>query len=328
MKLQIFTIIIFLSVVTISMDAQSLVFDGVDDYIEIPQMGTGVLNDFSTPHDFTIEARFQLNTIPTSNGALISKHSAPADGFFLEFPAGTTTLKAGMGYNGNYVASTSSSLTLDVWYHTALVYNQTTNAFKFYIDGVLVNSEVVLPGSYYPETDYAIAIGQSLAWGSNGAITVDFVRIWDVQRTDAELLANKDLEIDCADANLLLQYDFALGNVINANGVVTVDDCSVNSYDGTLFNFDPTVNTTSMNELAIEIVGFPNPTTDYITLQINGVQEQSVLAEVLDINGKKIATHQLEVQNAKIDFSNFASGIYFINIQTKEASQVLRVVKL
>lgn len=328
MRLRIFTTIFLVSVFTILMNAQTLTFDGVDDYIEVPKVGTGILNDFSTPHDFTIEIRFKLNAIPTGNGSLVSKHSEPADGFFMEFPAGTTTLKAGMGYNNNYTTNAGSTLTLDIWYNAAFVYNQTTNAFKFYIDGILINSEIVLPSAYFPETDYAIAIGKSLRWESPTAITIDFFRAWDTQRTTAELFANKDIEVDCGTANLLLQYDFAVGNIVNNNNIVTVDDCVSNSYDGTLFNFDSTVNTNSINESTIEITGFPNPITDYVTLQIEGVQVPSVFAEVFDINGKRLATHQLEVQSARIDFSIYAPGTYFIKVQTNEASEVLRVVKL
>jgi hypothetical protein len=93
----------------------------VNDYVEVPKVGNGILNNFSSPHDFTIEVRFQLNAMPSGNNAtLISKHNTPAKGFFMEFPSGTTKLKVGMGYGANYSTKTTAlSLSLNTWYQAA-----------------------------------------------------------------------------------------------------------------------------------------------------------------------------------------------------------------
>lgn len=325
-----FTLLFTLSIIVSILNAQDLVFDGVDDYVEVPQVGNGVLNDFSSPHDFTIEIRFQLNAVPGNNNAtLVSKHSNPADGFFMEFPSGTTNLNAGMGYNGNYSTNTTASaLSLDTWYQAAFVYNESTNAFKFYIDGVLEGSEVILGGSYYPETDFAIAIGRSLKWDSPGMITVDYFRVWDDQRTDAEIITNKDVEVACSADNLLLQYDFNTGTVVNNAGIVTAADCTPNAYDATLYNFDSSVNTTGILKESINVVVFPNPTTDIVTLKMENINEPTIQATVLDVTGSVLSSFVLNTTLAQIDFSTYPKGIYFIQVQTASNSQIVKIEKL
>ena len=226
---KILLLIIFLTGLNPIANAQTAYrFNGTStSFASITRTGTGVLKDFSTPHDFTLEIRFKFYS--TTRATVVSMHSDPANGFFLEFVPTTTTLMAGMGFNGNFVKQTSSSLVQGTWYTAALVYNRTANSFSYYIDGTLVVPTGTLPSAYFPEKVYAIAIAKSLRWGGPSTIDVDFFRIWTNQQTQTQLTTNRTSEVACNSTNLLLQYRFDY-----PSGSTIMTDCTANLNNGTI----------------------------------------------------------------------------------------------
>ncbi|MFN3589623.1 MAG: LamG-like jellyroll fold domain-containing protein, partial [Spirosomataceae bacterium] len=200
----------------------TITFNGTDNKISVPKNGTGVLNNFNTPHDFTVEIRFKFNGTP--NGTIFSKHGPPADGFFIEMNG--TNIHAGMGYGGNYSTITGSSLSANQYYHAALSYEASSNSFKLYVDGALVGTKVI-EGTYVPNVDDYISIGSSDHWGGYANLTLDYFRIWNVQKNGTDISSNKDIEVECSSPNLVLQYKFDNGTTIN--------DCSPNAHTGIFF---------------------------------------------------------------------------------------------
>ncbi|MCR9099124.1 MAG: LamG domain-containing protein [bacterium] len=204
-------------------------FNGTSEHAVVTPTGTGILNDFSNPHDFTLEIRFRFNDTP--DASIVSKHSSPADGFFMEVVE-DSKISCGMGWNGAYERVISSPVEVATWYTLTFVYDHTDRTFWFYVNGELIGSET-LPGSYYPETEFPIAIATSKNWGGASPIDVDYFRIWDVQRTTTEINSNKGVEVACDATHLLLQYKF---DAPITSCTQVLEDCSPNGNDGIFYN--------------------------------------------------------------------------------------------
>lgn len=59
---------------------------------------------------------------------------------------------------------------------------------------------------------------------------------------------------------------------------------------------------------------YPNPSTDYLNVELNSLEETRCF--VRDINGRTIFQSSI-YKNARLNISNFQSGIYFIELQQK-----------
>lgn len=73
-------------------------------------------------------------------------------------------------------------------------------------------------------------------------------------------------------------------------------------------------NLESNNSLQI----FPNPVSNIVNIKLNGIKEALRLLHLLDVNGSVLKEVESLNSNIEIDLSQFASGIYFIKIQTIE----------
>ncbi|MFK7950739.1 MAG: T9SS type A sorting domain-containing protein, partial [Saprospiraceae bacterium] len=109
---------------------------------------------------------------------------------------------------------------------------------------------------------------------------------------------------------------------------VTVTDPSGNAATATaVVTIEYTVNTTGIEKEAVVISAYPNPAHDMVRLKMSNINEPSVLATLIDVNGKIISTQQLETQDARMDISKLPQGNYFIRIQTKNTVKTVRFVK-
>ena len=85
---------------------------------------------------------------------------------------------------------------------------------------------------------------------------------------------------------------------------------------------------TEEEELNRDIVLFPNPTSGELTLSNNSNQELISIV-ISDVNGRTIKTIDLTDAgvNTQISVENFATGLYFVQINAVEGSIVKRIVK-
>ena len=74
--------------------------------------------------------------------------------------------------------------------------------------------------------------------------------------------------------------------------------------------FDVRPGSANLNELASNITVFPNPTTDFLNVNIEGTKQ------ILDLNGKVLLVSDLNT----IDVSSLNSGIYIIEVEGKKIS--------
>ena len=118
------------------------------------------------------------------------------------------------------------------WHHIAVTYDGTT--VKLYVDGNLDASgtptlNTQLTGSYYLGKD------PGSNWKLNGSI--DEVRVWNVARTQAQIQANMNTEIN-PQTGLLRLFHFNQGVAGGINNTISIAiDASGNNYNGTLTGF-------------------------------------------------------------------------------------------
>lgn len=206
-------------------------FDGVDDHVN--------LGDVLDPNHITLEAWVKTNSLGVRQG-IVGKpfHSAsePYYQYHLEI-RDDGDLYFALSINGSRrTIRTTNSLVANTWYHVAATFDG--SVMKVYVDGVEWGSNAV-SGNI---SDYATSlnIGASSGLELNGQL--DEMRIWDIGRTQTQILDNKDIQLEGNEANLIGYWNFDQG----AGSTALVDKTN-NSNDGALTNMDPSVDWTLPN---------------------------------------------------------------------------------
>lgn len=133
----------------------------------------------------------------------------------------------------------------------------------------------------------------------------------------------------------------ASGNV--ATGVsgqvsYSIGNCSYSSYYGTngfiIENVQQPFEISIITEIDISknitltMSVYPNPTTDYLILNINGTELSNLSYRVFDLQGKELKSDLIKENITNIDFVNLKSSTYFVDvIQNGKSIKVFKVVK-
>ena len=244
----------------------ALNFDGVNDYVSIGNVSD--LN-FERTDAFSIEASVKS----TGNGFEMIYSKLINGGTYRGYELWSN--------NGNisvYIISTYPSNSIDIntstapladgqWHHVAMSYsgNSDASGVNIYVDGVLQSKTVLfnnLSGSI--QTTVPALLGTRASTGNFWDGTLDEVRVWNTERTQAEIQANMNNELSTA-TGLVAAYHFNEGVTDGNNaGVITATDASGNGNDGTLINFaltGATSNWVEGNVLATPIVTNDAPAT-------------------------------------------------------------------
>lgn len=234
----------------------SLFFDGVDDFVNCG-------NDNSlqiSGHQLTLEAwinpaEFKSNSY---EGVIISKVSfilGQNNGYTLACgDNGTVYFSIGDGIL-NEVTTSAGTISIDQWNHVAGIFDG--NALKIYINGQLAGENVIGNTAIGNAASYNLRLGSSSFYNNRSyAGLIDEVRIWNVARSQSEILnsmnsqINKDIYSDgslglkgywqfnensgqttedlAVDNNLILNGDFSNGD--NYWAIKTERDGDVNGY--------------------------------------------------------------------------------------------------
>ena len=138
---------------------------------------------------------------------------------------------AGFG-NGGWQITT---INLNEWQHVAVVYNEASGSMKFYKNGELFTYSNSIG---QPSSAQKFAIGSSQQAGPNQFFEgkISDVRVWNVERTQAQIQANMNVELTCEETSLVAYYPFKQGKPNQANTNTTLYD-EVGVYNGTITNF-------------------------------------------------------------------------------------------
>jgi hypothetical protein len=70
------------------------------------------------------------------------------------------------------------------------------------------------------------------------------------------------------------------------------------------------------------IAVYPNPTSNWVNISLDG----EFIYSLVSINGQILSTHK-GVDQAKLDLSGFADGVYFIEVQSEHGTQSIKLIK-
>ncbi|MDA7777689.1 thrombospondin type 3 repeat-containing protein, partial [Flavobacteriaceae bacterium] len=198
-------------------------FDGSTGYVEIPG---DTSNNFGANDAFTFEAWIKISSGPSNNGDKSHIFGRTWSEFYLLNDNGNIKLQGRyrVEYHGNWpIVTSSSSLSLDTWYHVAYSYSKVNGNLSIHINGQLdgntSSSSFITGGGNSIGLGARIGnYGTSVSGFFNGSI--DEARIWNVQRTAEEINSNKS-STQSQNSNLVLYYklDDGLGSsVIDSSG--------------------------------------------------------------------------------------------------------------
>jgi len=77
----------------------------------------------------------------------------------------------------------------------------------------------------------------------------------------------------------------------------------------------------SATNLNIDASVYPNPTTDFLILNVSEIEENYTY-QVTDINGKQLNTGPINNTQTNLDFSSYVIGTYFIKLAGQANSNI------
>ena len=163
---------------------------------------------YNQPLIMTVECWVKVNTDQT-NGIIVFYDGANYIGIGTD-TTGDLKFKAVRGGGEGESIIRDTTITTGTWYHLAIVVDTTNNLLKMYLNGVSDASDVAYTS--IPLTSVAsFHIGEATLIYPNTDVVVDDVRIWDDERSAAEIVANKDAELSSDDVDGSVQYQIIAG---------------------------------------------------------------------------------------------------------------------
>ena len=74
-----------------------------------------------------------------------------------------------------------------------------------------------------------------------------------------------------------------------------------------------------------EILIYPNPATDVITIEMGNTEPATI--EILDITGKVVLIRNNQAQRATIDINNLPNGVYLVRVRSASQMEVQKIIK-
>ena len=213
---------------------QALNFDGGSDKVTIPNSALHQLTN-----TFTIEAWVKVDpsvTIGSSYMGIATKvvWAGSGLGYGLDIDGGKPRIFSGQGWSNWGGASAPNNITTNTWVHLAGTYDGSN--FKVYVDGQLVATQASATGVSNNTQPFTIG-----SWPTENKYfkgDIDEVRVWNVTRTAAQILQNKDVELNGNESGLVSYYNHNQGTPSGTNTSVTsLVDATTNGLTGTLNTF-------------------------------------------------------------------------------------------
>jgi hypothetical protein len=313
---------------------QYLNFDGVNDVA----IDDDCVIDFST--NYTVELKFKRFRLDMREDLINKKElfagPPPSLNDFAFFI--TSDNRINMLYRktaDNQVLLVSSTVTnTSDWYHIAFV--KEGSSLKMYVNGLLEDSDnsfenITSVGPFWIGSNRTESLTPTNSLPFRGSL--DELRMWNIARTPADIIANMNLELTGDESNLVNYYDFNEGIPCENNVDVLVLPNLITDNMAELVNFDLTgdladscysnwagtlrqQNSSTGAELEInDIFVYPNPVRDLLNIE-GLVLGQEI--NLYDVTGNIVLKHVVIDEISQLNVSNFAKGIYFIGISNND----------
>jgi hypothetical protein len=82
-------------------------------------------------------------------------------------------------------------------------------------------------------------------------------------------------------------------------------------------------------ELHITLSAYPNPTTDYLTLEVNDIELSTLHFQLYDIQGKLLRSDKITARRTQIITAGLSASTYFIHVvnQDNKHVQSFKIIK-
>mgnify|MGYP000185300392 CR=1 FL=1 len=291
-----------------SQNDNSISFDGTDDYIDI----TNVRNSLTVADEYTIEFWFVFDfaenddyetffTVNQSDGK--NRLGIRASRVAYDGIDGSIAVVMLVNGGGQYLAG-DNFLGDGQCHHVAFTYSP--GACKLYIDGVLNDS--ANHTFDISDTD-VICLGQDWDFGLLTSAhlrgEIDDFRIWDVEKTQAQIVDGMHVEMTGSETNLITNFTFNQGIAGGNNSSISALENSANLSENGVF-IDMSLNGVQSNfiEYGCDSSNVFNPPNDS-TLSTCGdvfipsafTPNEDLSNDVLCVYGKCIRTMNLKIFN-------------------------------
>lgn len=229
-------------------------FDGVNDYVALPN------NSLNLTGDFSISFWYYTNVVGVEKYLISSYNSDTSNshvngtGFIVNTP---TNNKIGITiYNTGFTqALSNTTLSASTWYHVAITRKSGTNT-KIYINGVLDNTVVSTKDTVYNPVTFTPSIGNTIGVAGgyvNGRM--DSLSTWSKELTSDEISA-------LYNSGTGQQYPFSTVTIGTANDSVSTNNGTINSgvtyaqgVVGNAFKFNGTTGYVSLPDNSLNLTG-------------------------------------------------------------------------
>ena len=92
------------------------------------------------------------------------------------------------------------------------------------------------------------------------------------------------------------------------------------------FVITSTLGTENSDSIKLEMAVFPNPTTEYLHLQIGLEDANHFKYEIYDARGAILSEKNINTKTTNIAMSNYPSGIYFLSVKGKQ--KIIKTFKI
>lgn len=216
-------------------DGNALYFDSSNDYLVATDHAPYALSNM------TVEAWVYITSAGYQyvGGRYFHGSGTAGGGYWLmigNYSSTSRNVAFGVGYNdGNWSNATSTDqVPLNTWTHVAGTYDGSN--IRVYINGVLKATQPYSGGTLYSSSSQ-FQVGKRTDDNKYFKGKLDELRVWSVARTEAQILANKDISLSSG-TGLVSSFNFNQGNPGQANtGLTTAQNAISSSGNLTLTNF-------------------------------------------------------------------------------------------
>lgn len=229
-------IALLLSSIQISKAQNGLAFDGTNDWVNCGNSASVQI----TGTQITLETWFYATSWRTNvwEGNMINKEQAGGFGFdngYMLRVGGSGQLNFNIGTgNWNEITTGANTVNLNTWYHFAGTYDGAM--MRMYLNGAQIDSLAVT--SSIGNATSNLIVGSNNGNQRNFPGRLDDVRVWNVTRSQADIVANMNHELCGTEPGLAAYYRLNQGQAGGINsGLTTMVDQTANNNDGNLSGF-------------------------------------------------------------------------------------------